>query len=230
LNSDKHRSLRQRGNAMIYILLSLALIGALTLVMSRQADQGGDDLSADQAELLATQILAYAASAQTAVDGMMQTGSTAAQINFIRPSEAGFDTPPNIHKLYHPAGGGLSAGPSNSNIFTGTSVTPPPGWYVARYNNVAWTPTSANDVIITAHQISESICKSINKKITGTSTIPQLAGTTLLGNVLLGTSNGASGNENLTATECPGCVGFPSLCIANGPGLAWSFYSIISGQ
>ena len=63
MNSDKHNPSGVRGNAMIYIILALALLGGLTMVISRGNDTGGDDLGKETNELLTTRAVAFAGSA-----------------------------------------------------------------------------------------------------------------------------------------------------------------------
>lgn len=229
MNSDKHSSLRQRGNAMIYILLSLALIGALTAVISRQNDQASSSLDDEQAELLASQILTYTTDVQNTINGMLMSGIPVTSLDFTRPSEAGFDTAPTINKVYHPDGGGLNDGPISTGIFNETTNVPLPGWYLGRYNNVTWTPTANNDVLLVTYKINQSVCQRINKKITGDATIPIIT-SGALSDMLLSVAAGGGG-QNLTVSGCTTyCDGKPSLCISNLAGNGFAFYSIISGQ
>ena len=45
------------------------------------------------------------------------------------------------------------------------SPSPGAGWYLGRFNNVGWTKSAGQDVILTAYQINESVCRNINMKI-----------------------------------------------------------------
>jgi hypothetical protein len=227
LNSEKPRH-AQTGNAMIYILLALALLGALTFTLTRQAEQGGDDISRDQAELLATDTTSYVGAAKNVVDQMMMTGSNPSAISFVRPNQASFDIAPHIHKVYHPSGGGLTLEAADAKLFTDTGTTPPPGWYMGRFNHVEWTPTTAQDILFVAYGISKSVCEILNKKITGTTTIPALA--TNPAAYFVDASITAVANADFTNTVCPSCVGYPSLCVSNAGGTQWIYYNIIAGR
>lgn len=220
---------RQSGNAMIYILIALALLGALTMVLSRGGSEGGDSLSEDQAELMTTRMTATAGVAKNAVDQMMMSGTAITALDFVIPSNAAYDTPPHHNKLFHPDGGGLTLD-VDPKLFTGTDTTPVPGWYIGRFNNIAWTPTAANDIVLAAHDISGSVCANINKKITGSETIPVLAGTGDPATYFINTSFGGPANANLTNVQCAACEGFPQLCVSNTGATQFTYYNIISGQ
>lgn len=227
MNSDKLTAkARQAGNAMIYVLLAIALLAALSMTLTRQSGTGGNDLSQEEADMLALQVIAYAASAQQVVEQMVMSGTPVANLNFLPPNHGNFAVGPDIHKIYHPAGGGLNYKQTDSRIFI-ERPTPNGGWYMVRFNNVEWTPTTQHDVILTAFNINKLVCEAINKKITGNAkSVPGFMG---LASALVGSENGAGGNNDLTADICPNCEGHSSLCIDNTAG-AYSFYSILLPQ
>ncbi|HPF78249.1 MAG TPA: hypothetical protein PLF01_03055 [Alphaproteobacteria bacterium] len=213
----------QKGNAMIYVLIALALLGFLTVTLSRQNNQAdGQDLSDEQAELYANEIVQYASASRYAVEMMLSSGSEVNDLNFILPSDANFNTGSNIHKVFHPQGGGLNyQAELNEDMVDNTGQ--PPGWYFTNSINVEWTPTTANDAIVSALRIKKAICESINKKITGSKDIPVLD--EALGQVFKSTAT-----VDLDTSICPGCDGYPMLCVANQGGTFYGFYSIIAGQ
>ena len=77
MNSDKQsRGCSTAGNALLYILLALALLGLLTMALRSQSDQAGsENLEKEQAQLYATKMVAYAASIKNVVDQMLMTGT-----------------------------------------------------------------------------------------------------------------------------------------------------------
>lgn len=212
---------------MIYILLALALLAGLTMVLNRGNEMGGDDLDKDKTELLALQVTAYAGSAKNAVDQMMMSGTPVASLNFVTPSDPAFNTGSNIHKVYHPAGGGLNWEKADPAIFDTATYTAMGGWYMTRTNNIEWTPTAAPDVLFVAWRVHRSLCEALNKKITGSTTIPVIVSPV---DIFLGTANGAPTNANLLIANCATCNGYPSLCISNGSVDTYAYYNIISGQ
>lgn len=215
------------GNAMIYVLLALALIGILTASLVSQDSTGGDDLSKDQVTFQMNEILTYASDAQASVDRMIMGGVDAGSIDFVLPNATSFNTAPNGAKLFHPQGGGLSYKTADPAIFTYPTSYPGKGWNIGRFNNVEWTPTTAQDIVLSASGISADVCAAINKKITGSSTVPGIASVTatLIPYAVSGTTN-----INFTNAACATCVGKPALCISNTGVSTWTFYSILEAR
>lgn len=210
-----------RGNAMVYVLIALALLGFLTITLSNQGDQAdGQDISDEQAQLYANELISYVTSAQQVVDMMMATGSEIDDLSFVNPTSGGFDTPPHFNKVFHPAGGGLNYQEKfGSTIQNGATSQ----WAVNTNINVEWTPTTSNDVILTAYFLTRPICEIINQDITGSSTIPVTASPH--DEYFL-----ATGTTDFDVTECAACDGYPSLCVENDSNDNYSFYNIIAAQ
>lgn len=225
MNSDKRSNPKTRGNALIYVLIALALLGALTMLLSEQGSES-DDLSYERTKLLTTKVTAYAASAKHVVDQMTMTGTTMANINYSLPSTPEFETPPHIHKIFHPDGGGLNYFAGTAPPFDGVAATPPNGWYFNEVN-VEWTPTSAPDLVFTAYMIDEQICRQINKDITGSTDIPVLTSNSLMHSFLPPALGG--GTTELNRGLCEDCEGYPSMCVSNGFGAQpnYGYYNII---
>jgi len=210
----------QRGNAMVYVLIALALFGFLTATLSRSNNQADEqDIDDEQAEFYALELIEYAASAQIIVDQMLFSGSEVDELDFVMPTDPAFNTPPHHHKVYHPQGGGLSY---QFELPEALQVTVNAGWYVVR-NNVEWTNSSGNDIILTAIRIPQKICEIINKKITGNMNIPQTDDflSTYFTNPI----------KNLDSTECLDCLGYTNLCVVT-PGSPGNhgYYNIIAAQ
>ncbi len=220
----KSEHISSSGNALLYVLIAIALFGALSFTISRQSrNSESGTLDEAKVELYATQILSYARQVQSVIDQMTITGSSMSEFDFVRPGEAGFATAPHIHKVYHPQGGGLSP----ANLPAGTTqdnAEQTPGWYLGVFNTVEWTDSTGTDMILTAHNLSAAICASINNKITGSSTIPALVGDGE--DYLLDTST----NNNLTISACGACEGYMSLCVQNAAGTSYSFYNVIADR
>ena len=214
----------EQGNAMIYILIALALFGFLTVALSRQNDQAdGQDLTDEQVQLYANELIQYTVAAEHVIDQMLATGSEVDDLVFLNPGSAGFDTGSHIHKVFHPLGGGLNYQATYSEEIE-NSAGSGHGWYFDNLGDVEWTETTGDDVILSALEIKESVCEEINRKITGSTTIPQI--TTGLGAIF----DPAVNTTDLTTTSCAGCDGFPSLCVENSAGTGWGFYTIIGAQ
>lgn len=219
--AKKHRNRREQGNVMVYILIALALFGFLTMTLARQNVQSdGQNLNDENAILYTNELIEYVASAQAATDRMLMTVSTPDDLDFILPSNAAFDTSPNIHKVFHPTGGGLNYQSSFSEAIRNDATS---GWYFQNNINVEWTPTTANDILLTAYFIPREVCAALNKKLIGDATIPVTANSHDDYFLLTGTTD-------FDTTECAACEGIPSMCVENDTNDNYSFYTIIEGQ
>jgi hypothetical protein len=215
----------QKGNALIYVLIAIALFAALGFTMMRQTDSSEmSALDDDRAELLATQLISYSAQAKSAADQMLFQGARIDNLDFILPGEGGYDTPPNINKVYHPDGGGLINSSLAEDSINQIAATPLAGWYMGRFNNIEWTRSTDSDVILTAHNIRPELCRILNEKITGSTDIPALTGD--IEDYLIDTTT----NTDLTMAVCPGCGDNFSLCVSNSGVTTYSFYTIIADQ
>ncbi|MCB1720550.1 MAG: hypothetical protein H6860_03830 [Rhodospirillales bacterium] len=222
---------QERGNALIYVLIAIALFAALSFTLSRQTDTSeAGTLSQEKAELYATQLISYAAQARSAIDQMLFTAaSDIDQLDFTAPTDAGFDTGTLIHKVYHPQGGGLLPGKIPTEAITQITNDPEPGWYLGRFNNIEWTASAAEEVVLIAYQINETVCGLINKKINGSTAIPTM--TTSIRNTLIDDSLHGGTNVELTTDApdiCPDCKNIGSLCVQEGG--IYGFYTILADQ
>lgn len=220
---------RQCGNAMIYVLIALALFGFLTMTLSRSNDQAdGQDIDDEQATLYALELMEYVASVQHAADMMLISGSNLDDLDFVIPSDAAFNTtpPPNYHKLFHAQGGGVNYQNTFSEAIQNDAAS---AWHVNTNIDIEWTPEDSltnlpiDDVILTAYFVTRQICEIINEKITGSTTIPVTASPHI-------DYFPNTGNTNIDTTECAGCEGHASLCVENDTNDNYSFYSIIAAQ
>ena len=89
----------ERGNALVYVLIAIALFAALSFTLGRQTDTSeAGALSEQKAELYATQLISYAAQVRSAVDQMLFTAaSDIDDLDFAAPTVAVVDTGSLIH-------------------------------------------------------------------------------------------------------------------------------------
>jgi hypothetical protein len=224
---------QERGNALIYVLIAIALFAALSMTLTRQTDSNeAQQLSEEKAELLATQLISTSAQMKSAIDQMLFSGSQINDLNFDLPHVATFDTGDVIHKVFHPQGGGITLPRLPEQAMAQTTTNPVPGWYMGRFNNIEWTASTGQDVILTAYQINAQVCGIINEKINGSRAIPAL--TSWMNIVLIDDALHSGSNIELTTASpgdvCPNCHNMASLCVSNTAGDAYSFYTIIADQ
>ena len=215
--------LKQSGNALIYVIIAIALIGFLTVTLSNQGDQADSQNIDDEiADLLALELIEYSAAVKSIIDQMEITGTSFDQFDFVNPTSANFDVGTFIHKVYHPRGGGLTY-KSINNFKEGTFVNAPfgVGTYFQDQTNVEWTPTTANDLIFSIAEIDQTICEKINEKITESTIMPTLRNWTFFEYFTPDPLN-----EDLTVVECGLCEGYPSLCARDVNG-HYVYYNIV---
>ncbi len=245
------RGAAESGNALVYVLIAIGLFAALSFTLTRQTDTSeGGSITEEQVELTTTQLISYATQARSALDQMDFSSVRPSEMIFILPSDANFETetPPairNIYKVYHPDGGGLIPGTLPEKAIAQVNTTPPPGWYMGRFNNVDWTPLGPGntagtagaeapyeEVILIAYQISQAVCEKINEKVIGTNTIPTIS--VPLKQVFIDdatTGYGAGTNTHLTTGTgniCVECENVSSLCVQQGG--IYGFYNILADQ
>ena len=226
------QSLTERGNALIYVLIAIALFGALSFTLSRQTDSSEvGSLDSERANLYIGQMTSYAAQTQSSIDQMLFTSaSDIDDLDFTPPGDPTFDTGIVIHKVYHPSGGGLNPGRLPQEAVAQVVSDPMPGWYLGRFNNIDWTESTADDVILTAFQISEELCNRINANIDASLATPP-SSSVQLRNILIDDALHGGTNVELTTGGgqiCPECNNRAALCIENGG--VYAFYSVIVDQ
>jgi hypothetical protein len=231
-NRNKSRtSFPETGNALIYVLIAIALFASLSFTVARQTNnQEAATLAPEEIELLASRIIGYASQAESVIEQMNFAGSRAADLEFPLPGEAAYDTGSDIHKVYHPQGGGLIPGKLSEQMVSQTTSDPPPGWYMGRFNNVEWTDGIEDDVILTAFQISQAVCQNLNEKITGSTDIPVVGGADLEDVLIDDRFYSGGSNVEFTLTQCPDCAEYHALCVSNGAGTMWAYYNILAAQ
>ena len=111
---------RNRGSALIVILVAVALFGALSYVVSSmlRADSGVSAMSEQQAGLHASEVLSYASSLRRAVQNLkISNGCDETELSFEKPPFDNSDGYRNANSpsdfschVFHPDGGGLSPG------------------------------------------------------------------------------------------------------------------------
>lgn len=219
---------REAGNAFIYILIAVVLFAALSFIMARQEDsREAQVLSPESAKLMATQLINSATQIKGAVDQMLFAGTVADELDFVKPGAAGYDAPDvvdNMHKVFHPDGGGVTLQGLPANAID-ADADAAPAWYLGRYNSVAWTPSVTHDVVLAAYGIDRQVCAAINQVLTGAASIPQM--TVATKDIFI--DNGSQTNADLMAVNCGACVGQASLCVSDSGG-NYTFYNVLVAE
>lgn len=254
---DEHKSFSvntqsrhaERGNAMVYILIIVALFAAINFILSRQTDTSEVNIvDRQKIDFHATQIMNYAAQMRDSVERLTITNTAIDDLTFFQQGDADFDsevTYSHGDKVYHPVGGGMTPQSFPRELVAADGATETgteAGWYVGRFNDVEWTDSTDNDVILVAYRIPRAVCERINELIAGDAYVPppQLTGqarTVLIDNANTTPvhlrSNGTGhtgGTADFTSAICPDCDGVPALCVRNSSDDVFAYYDIIVQQ
>ena len=231
---DGMKIIRQKesGNALVYVLIVIALFAALSFTLGRQTDTSeAGALSEEKAELLATQLINYAEQVRQIIEQMSFTGTTMDDYDFTLPSETvNFDTPPHIDKVYHPDGGGLIPGTLPKEAVAQSTTDPMPGWYLGQFNNVDWTNSNGTDIVLVAFQLRREVCEQLNEIITGSTAIPILNDSikeVLIDDSLYGVGSNTDFTTTVPTDTCQTCNEKGTLCVQNQSENAYGFYSVV---
>ena len=118
---------KQRGSAIVWILIMVALFAALTYTMSEGSRTGESQLGDQQAGLAATEILDYGRNIKNAVQQLLINGCSDTEISFENDVVAGYTnanapTDKSCH-VFHPNGGGMRyQGPNEDWLRTSDSA------------------------------------------------------------------------------------------------------------
>src|SRR5690349_19816918 len=81
---------QQSGNALIYILIAVFLLGGLTVLLSRTGNQTNDTGSTEQLSMQSSSLMKYASGIQTAVSNLQLAGCAENDISFEHASADGY--------------------------------------------------------------------------------------------------------------------------------------------
>lgn len=195
---------KSNGNAFLYILIAVALLAGLTFILSRGQD-GGEKHLYDRADVQtrAQRLMSYVNEASQAWLQMQQTGTDLSELDLMYPEDVAFETPPNIHKFFHPSGGGFTYNPMDNATFQGTAGSPT-GWR-ATLVNADYTDTTGTDFFLTYLNLDQNLCAKINELVRDDSSIP--AATFDAEDILVDASS------PLTESDCPECATHTSICV-----------------
>lgn len=210
----------QSGNVLIYILVAVVLIAALSMSLMKQNSGGSDGrLSDDRASLRAGELIDYATAARSTVEQMrVMMNVQPTEFNFSKQGTTGYTTGPHNPKVFHPVGGGLDVFADGPELYEGAAKR---GWVAQQGTNVEWTPSSGSDILFTFVDVSQAICAKINDRLYRNSSIPDLSLTSSVAFI-----NGDGDDADLTAASCPSCNGRPSMCVKDSEG-NYAFYNVI---
>lgn len=225
---------RESGNVFFYIFLGVALFGALTLAVSKGGRVSSSNLTREQMQLRATEIIDYSDAVSKAVGIVRLRGVTLENLRFAAPTlniadygDASLIDKANL--IFDPNGGAIvyrDAGKASVNLGNGA------------YNFVALNAiqdfgttcatASCSDIVMVLSDIRPEICRAINvyAGITDAATIIPADSTFLLTGKFNGTISGPAeiiGNEAGSAAVS----GKPYACLTSTADGLNHFYRVL---
>lgn len=156
----------ESGNAIFYIFVAVALLGALTFAVSQSSRSSGKALTEDRAQLAASEVISYTDDVAKSVGQLRLRGVQPYALRFSHPSANAaygvYDTEPTS-EIFNPQGGGVlyhqvpltavSGPPANYNITGGYGIQD-----IGSTCNTA----ACSDLIITAVGLRKEVCQMAN--------------------------------------------------------------------
>lgn len=157
----------QNGNAIWFILLTVALLGFLTAVISHSTSSVDQTGGVERARITASTLLQYSKSVHTAIETMMLNGLSENDIDFIAISAAHNNTNCTVTtcEVFHTQGGGVPYR-SAANILRQNDFAN--DWLVSTGNRISLmgcdgASNTCRDLILLLKGVSDVTCLQINK-------------------------------------------------------------------
>jgi len=233
----------QAGNALLIVLIGIALFAALMFFLSR--DKSSDSGSAENAAMYAQQITSYAEKIHGAVQSvLLQNNCLATQVSFENSTAAGYTNGANaLCKIFDTNGGGMtyqvppvqavdnaaataaSSALAGSYYFEGNACVLNAGTGPATANGAACSSGNA-EILFVMPFVTQAVCAQINQITTNSTTIPTVSADAFNGGKFTGTFAG-------TYTITTSGTTYPSACFqssGSAPGTGYHFYAVLSAR
>lgn len=158
----------QRGSALVYVFIGIALFGVLMFVFSRGGSQNSSSLTTQQSKTKAIEIMARADSITRAVDKLMAKGCSINQLNFYSShfTQAGTANPTapvdGSCDVYSPQGGKITwQGCPDSTLCTDPYLSAPSVVRSLVVNGVGNQPEDLVYVVL----VKKETCHAINASL-----------------------------------------------------------------
>jgi hypothetical protein len=163
----------QCGNAFVIILILIVLLGALTVTMTRMGQNGSEDISQEQARVIASQVLRQAKTMENAVSSLLSRGCSINQLSFENSVVTGYANAVSPAGqscwLFSQSGAGMAfpkpPAKSNdgSNWFFGVNTTV--GGVGPERETKTFPPVQSIDLVMFLPLVDLTVCQAINKTL-----------------------------------------------------------------
>lgn len=171
----------QNGSIIFYVLLGIALLGALTVAL-RNSGSGMDNIDREDLVLKANQVQKYGHELTIAVNALLENGVSEAEIRFAYPSAAteyGTITTNPTHQVFGKTGGKADYRTPPSGVNDGSA------WEFFATTDIPQIGSDKAELIAVLPNVTQGFCSVINTQ--------------------LGFTNGTQPTDNATGTT-PDCV------------------------
>lgn len=161
----------QSGNALFYILIAVALLGALSFAVSNSGRGSAQQISDDKARLYATEIIEYADAMAIGVAQLRLRGTPLESLCFdhARWGNADYNHAgcgDNRNHLFHPDGAALGWANAPAEAMD-DAATPDNLWHIYSDNEVQNVGTTVGapegaELLLMVDELSLPICRQIN--------------------------------------------------------------------
>lgn len=171
----------QRGNALIIILIIIALLSALTITVTRMGESE-NDVSQEEAQVVASQVLRQAKTVVNGVEGLIAKGCSYTQLSFENATVTGYanaQSPSNKSCwLFDGSGAGLAFPVPPKLANDGTN------WFFGRHTSIdgvgperetlVGCTANCQEILMILPLVNLNVCNAINKLagVTTTDNLP----------------------------------------------------------
>ena len=164
---QKQKHTQENGNVLIFILIAVFLLGALTAMFVRSSGKSEETGSTERGSIYASAIVRNSAATETAIHNLLTRGCSESELNFYTTSSGAPSANPsaptdNSCDIYNVAGGGLTP------YINATSY---PYFTTGDVSNIGSTAADLIEVVAydnkddAAVGLSDETCKSLNNAL-----------------------------------------------------------------
>ncbi len=161
----------QKGSALVYILIAVALLAALTYAISESSRGDAEQLSKERAKLLASEIIDYSSLVANGVAQLRLRGVTLAELCFDDDNWGSddYEHPGCVfdkNRLFSPQGAGINWTLAPKDAMS-TKSLPDNLWAIYADNEVVNVGTTCEedrcvDLLLMVDELSARVCRQIN--------------------------------------------------------------------
>ena len=197
--------MKQSGNVLVFVLIAIALFGALAWTFMRGGQQGTGNMSSQKTKIAAQEILNYAQNIERAVNRIRSKGASESDLDFegAGAAYANGNCPDTSCEIFSTGGGQQVWQAPPSGVNDGSAWVITGGLRISGVGTDGGTSSNA-ELVLVLPNVTEALCTEINNKlgITNPSDVPpQTAGNADYSSKFTGTF---STGDLVSATELNG--------------------------